>query len=61
MNGFLIDMDGVVYRGSAVIPGAARWIAELQATRTPFLFLTNNSQRTRRDVAMRLRRMQIRG
>jgi NagD protein len=58
-KGFLIDMDGVVYRGSAVIPGAARWIAELQATGTPFLFLTNNSQRTRRDVATRLRRMQI--
>ena len=55
----MIDMDGVVYRGSAVIPGAARWIAELQATQTPFLFLTNNSQRTRRDVATRLRRMQI--
>lgn len=52
-------MDGVVYRGPAVIPGAAQWIAELQAAHTPFLFLTNNSQRTRRDVATRLRRMQI--
>jgi NagD protein len=52
-------MDGVVYRGLSIIPGAARWIAELQAAQTPFLFLTNNSQRTRRDVATRLRRMQI--
>lgn len=58
-KGFLIDMDGVVYRGPAVIPGAARWIDELHSSRTPFLFLTNNSQRTRRDVATRLRRMQI--
>lgn len=56
-RGYLIDMDGVIYRGAQVIPGAARWIAELQERRIPFLFLTNNSQRTRRDVATRLVRM----
>jgi NagD protein len=59
MTGYLIDMDGVIYRGSQVIPGAAEWIAELRNEDVPFLFLTNNSQRTRRDVATKLARMGI--
>jgi NagD protein len=58
-RGFLIDMDGVIYRGGQLIPGAAEFIAQLQASDTPFTFLTNNSQRTRRDVATRLQRMGI--
>ncbi len=57
--GFLIDMDGVIYRGNELIPGADRFIAELVARNVPFLFLTNNSQRTRRDVAVKLRRLGI--
>lgn len=59
-RGFLIDMDGVIYRGSELIPGADRFIAKLIEHEVPFLFLTNNSQRTRRDVATKLRRMGIR-
>ena len=58
-HGFLIDMDGVIYRGSELIPGADRFIAELIERRIPFLFLTNNSQRTRRDVVTKLRRLGI--
>jgi NagD protein len=58
-HGFLIDMDGVIYRGSQLIPGAAEFIRQLREYDVPFLFLTNNSQRTRRDVATRLRRMGI--
>ena len=59
MIGYLIDMDGVIYRGSQLIPGAERFIAELRASHVPFLFLTNNSQRTRRDVATKLKRLGI--
>jgi NagD protein len=59
MIGFLIDMDGVIYRGGKLIPGADRFIERLKAEHIPFRFLTNNSQRTRRDVAMRLRAMGI--
>jgi NagD protein len=59
MLGYLIDMDGVIYRGHHLIPGADRFIAELRAADVPFLFLTNNSQRTRRDVATKLERMGI--
>jgi NagD protein len=58
-KGFLIDMDGVIYRGPQLIPGAADFIASLRRLRIPFLFLTNNSQRTRRDVATKLTRMGV--
>jgi NagD protein len=57
MYGYLIDMDGVIYRGGALIDGADRFIRELVDRDVPFMFLTNNSQRTRRDVATKLRRM----
>lgn len=56
---FLIDMDGVIYRGQELIPGADAFIGRLLRADVPFLFLTNNSQRTRRDVAMKLRRLGI--
>jgi len=56
-KGLLIDMDGVVYRSAQLIPGAVRFIQMLQEWSIPFLFLTNNSQRTRRDVATKLQRM----
>src|SRR5436305_11666320 len=59
MIGYLIDMDGVVYRGGHLIPGAERFIRELRDADIPFRFLTNNSQRTRRDMATRLQRLGV--
>jgi NagD protein len=58
-HGYLIDMDGVLYRGSEMIPGADAFVRELLRRDIPFRFLTNNSQRTRRDVQARLSRMGI--
>jgi NagD protein len=52
-------MDGVLYRGSQLIDGAGEFIRELLDRDIPFRFLTNNSQRNRRDVAARLARMGI--
>lgn len=57
--GFLLDMDGVIYSGSQLIPGAAQFIAKLKQNQIPYRFLTNNSQRARRDVALKLRRLGI--
>jgi 5'-nucleotidase len=59
MHGYLIDMDGVIYRGSHLIAGADRFIEKLRGSNIPFRFLTNNSQRTRRDVVTKLQRMGI--
>jgi NagD protein len=58
-HGYLIDMDGVLYRGSEMIAGADEFVRELRRRRIPFRFLTNNSQRTRRDIVAKLRRMNI--
>jgi NagD protein len=52
-------MDGVIYRGSELIAGAQQFVNELRRVDLPFLFLTNNSQRTRRDVATKLCRLGI--
>ena len=56
-KGFLIDMDGVIYKGSEPIPGAVKFINSLRDNGYPFLFLTNNSQRTSRDVCYKLRKI----
>lgn len=53
-RGFLLDMDGVIYRGPQVIPGADRFVNELIERELPFLFLTNNSRFTSRDLAHRV-------
>ena len=59
MFGLLIDMDGVIYRGGQLVAGADRFINALVRRRIPFTFLTNNSQRTRRDVVRHLQPLGI--
>lgn len=58
-RGYLIDMDGVIYRGSEAIPGAAEFILYLQTAGIPFLFLTNNSGYMPLDVVVKLRKLNI--
>jgi len=58
-HGYLIDMDGVLYRGNELILGADNFIRQLRERRIPFRLLTNNSQRTRRDMVAKLARMGI--
>lgn len=60
-TGYLIDMDGVIYRENHLIPGAADFVQALLATGTPFLFLTNNSAPTPEDLAVRLKHLGIQG
>ncbi len=58
-HGYLIDMDGVLYKGHELIPGADTFIHELRSRDIPFRLLTNNSQRARRDIATKLDRLGI--
>ncbi|MGH8926532.1 MAG: HAD-IIA family hydrolase [Acidimicrobiia bacterium] len=52
MSGNVIcDLDGVLYRGSRAIPGAADALRELQQAGINLLFCTNNSSRTPSEVA----------
>jgi HAD superfamily hydrolase (TIGR01450 family) len=43
---FLLDLDGTMYRGAALIPGAATFIERLRQRRVSYVFLTNNSSRS---------------
>jgi NagD protein len=60
-TGYLIDMDGVIYRENQLIPGAAQFVEALISTGTPFLFLTNNSAPTPEDLAVRVKHLGITG
>jgi 5'-nucleotidase len=55
IRNWLMDMDGVLVREEHAIPGAAEFIGALKESGTPFLFLTNSSIWTRRDLTARLR------
>jgi NagD protein len=57
--GYLIDMDGVIYRENQLIPGAREFVEALQAFGVPFLFLTNNSAPTPEDLSVRLNHLGI--
>ncbi|MBD2847966.1 HAD-IIA family hydrolase [Paenibacillus sp. IB182496] len=58
-QGLLIDLDGTLYHGRRMIPGADRWVASLQAAELPYLFVTNNSSLAPEAVAERLQTMGI--
>ena len=60
-TGYLIDMDGVIYREKQLVPGAVDFVQALTMTGTPFLFLTNNSAPTPEDLAVRLKHLGIHG
>jgi 4-nitrophenyl phosphatase len=45
-KGFLFDMDGVLYRGARVLPGARAMLAALTRGGVRFAMVTNNSTRT---------------
>lgn len=58
-QGLLIDMDGVIYGGDEMIHGADVFISTLLTSDIPFLFMTNNSQRTRLEGVRKLKKLGI--
>jgi NagD protein len=58
-HGLLIDMDGVIYAGESLIPGADEFIHQLLVQDIAFSFMTNNSQRTALEVVRKLRKLGI--
>ncbi|AOM82028.1 TIGR01457 family HAD-type hydrolase [Salisediminibacterium beveridgei] len=58
-KGYLIDLDGTMYRGSEKIPAASRFVKKLIEQDIPYLFVTNNSSRTPAQVAEKLVSMDI--
>lgn len=56
-SAFLCDMDGVIYHGGTVIPGAAEFIDWLKKENKKYLFLTNGSGKSPRELSEKLARM----
>ena len=56
-RGFICDMDGVIYHGNRVLPGVAEFIQWLHDEEKEFLFLTNNSGNTPRELHQKLARL----
>src|SRR5512136_1314254 len=56
---YLIDMDGVIVRGSELIPGADAFLDRLHQRQIKFLILTNNPLYTPRDLLHRLQRIGV--
>ncbi|QGH33376.1 TIGR01457 family HAD-type hydrolase [Gracilibacillus salitolerans] len=53
-KGFLIDLDGTVYKGTEKIIEAIDFVKELDRRGLPYLFLTNNSTKHPSDVSKKL-------
>src|SRR5947207_12846513 len=51
---YLIDLDGVIYRGNELLPGAKEFVSWLEANNKKFLFLTNNSFASETQVLEKL-------
>lgn len=60
LRGYLFDMDGVLYRGRRVLPGARSLLAALDRKGIPFALVTNNSTRSPRQYVRFLATMGIR-
>lgn len=54
---FLLDMDGTLYLGDEVFPGAVDFIHTLAQTGRQYIYLTNNSSRAGTDYITRLQRL----
>ncbi|RAZ27951.1 TIGR01457 family HAD-type hydrolase, partial [Klebsiella oxytoca] len=49
-KGFICDMDGVIYHGNKILPGVVEFIQWLQEKNKRYLFLTNNSGYTPKEL-----------
>ncbi len=58
-KGYLIDLDGTMYKGTEQIEAASDFVKRLREKGVPYLFVTNNSSRTPAQVAEKLRDFDI--
>ncbi len=56
-KGFICDMDGVIYHGNRLLPGVKEFVSWLYRENKQFLFLTNSSARSPRELQQKLARM----
>lgn len=58
-KGIISDMDGVIYHGNRLLPGVKEFVSWLKKEEKKFLFLTNSSERTLKELQEKLSRMGI--
>ncbi|MDO5146731.1 MAG: HAD-IIA family hydrolase [Eubacteriales bacterium] len=56
-EGFICDMDGVIYHGNRILPGVREFVQWLTDNQKNYLFLTNSSQYTPKELQKKLARM----
>ena len=49
-NAFICDMDGVIYHGNRLLPGVTTFVKRLQEQGKRYLFLTNSSERSPKEL-----------
>ena len=55
--GFICDMDGVIYHGNRLLDGVPEFVDWLKRENKKFLFLTNSSERSPRELQLKLKRL----
>jgi NagD protein len=58
-DAFICDMDGVIYHGNRLLPGVVEFVHHLQQTGKRYLFLTNSSERSPKELAQKLARLGV--
>ena len=56
-DGFICDMDGVIYHGNRILDGVKEFVNYLIENNKKFVFLTNSPERTPHELSMKLERM----
>jgi NagD protein len=56
---FICDMDGVIYHGNVLLPGVKEFIKWLNDQDKKYLFLTNSSERSPRELNKKLARLGV--
>ncbi|MCR4425098.1 MAG: HAD-IIA family hydrolase [Firmicutes bacterium] len=58
-RGYILDLDGTVYRGDKLIPGADKVVATLRKMGKKVVFLSNKPTETRADYATKLMQLGV--
>jgi NagD protein len=56
-KGYICDMDGVIYHGNRLLPGVKEFVDWLYREEKQFLFLTNSSGYSPKELQLKLQRM----
>lgn len=59
IRGYILDMDGVLYRGDTLIPEVPDFLSALDSAGIPYTMATNNSTNSQLDYVMKLERLGV--